>query len=105
MQNVCNMETVNVYCTLLCMYNDVLTVAYPVALCKFSTNMYVLQMYHLKTSLIYVIVELLYVLFYFWVIRNESSNVTSRNWDLNNLYLEQIYADLKIMFKQQKQKS
>lgn len=62
-------------------------------------------MYHLKTSLIYVIVELLYVLFYFWVIRNESSNVTSRNWDLNNLYLEQIYADLKIMFKQQKQKS
>ena len=50
-------------------------------------------MYHLKTSLIYVIVELLYVLFYFWVIRNESSNVTSRNWDLNNLYLEQIYAD------------
>jgi hypothetical protein len=55
--------------------------------------MYVLQMYHLKTSLIYVIVELLYVLFYFWVIRNESSNVTSRNWDLNNLYLEQIYAD------------
>jgi hypothetical protein len=67
--------------------------------------MYVLQMYHLKTSLIYVIVELLYVLFYFWVIRNESSNVTSRNWDLNNLYLEQIYADLKIMFKQQKQKS